>query len=587
MDYVMLLELDNSLFPWQRNGNATLKKCVIDELQKQFLIGNQTQYASSLNCRNNGTHRRKVGEKRISRLSRHFCGKGLWQPWRETKLYNAAISKVSRFTPLYPKIIVSDLFQHSNYIPLSCCSTKMLICPSIQFLASEICVIRIGGRGGFLNLWVDRFSTEVFCPSLLIFCFSTEVFCPSLLSLVATKRQGEADIADDFFHKIDYRRHTPHIFEKSNHEFRYSFKPDFQRPAIPFRSFYRMAEVLRLLGNKKEDRPFSMTGKDLELRHLNTMAWFHGKLSRDEAEKLLKPREDGLFLVRESSNFTGDYTLCVCYQRKVEHYRVISKDGKLTIDEEEFFYHLTDLVEHYENDSDGLCTQLMRPVTKNGSKVLQGGGDGWSQGTEVVARYAFPGTSSVDLPFAKRERLTIVHTTNTPDWIRARNHSGSEGLIPTAYINTDKKEVKLESMMWFHGKISRNEAEQLLTPRSEGLFLVRESSNFTGDYTLCVCYQGMVEHYRIVNNYGKLTIDKEEYFDHLTNLVEHYGNDADGLCTQLVRSVTKQGRRHLQATSLEHLDMEDENMYGNMGYNKRDLNEEPRFPLFSNVAYQH
>ena len=60
---------------------------------------------------------------------------------------------------------------------------------------------------------------------------------------------------------------------------------------------------------------------------------------------LLSPREDGLFLVRESTNFPGDYTLCVCYQGKVEHYRVIFKDNRVTIDEEEFFENLTKLVE--------------------------------------------------------------------------------------------------------------------------------------------------------------------------------------------------------------------------------------------------
>jgi len=40
-------------------------------------------------------------------------------------------------------------------------------------------------------------------------------------------------------------------------------------------------------------------------------SWFHGKMTRDEAEKKLDITKDGLFLVRESNNFPGDYTLCV------------------------------------------------------------------------------------------------------------------------------------------------------------------------------------------------------------------------------------------------------------------------------------
>lgn len=108
-----------------------------------------------------------------------------------------------------------------------------------------------------------------------------------------------------------------------------------------------------------------LTGR-LEVK-LNAMPWFHGKISREDAEILLNPREDGLFLVRESTNFPGDYTLCVCYKSKVEHYRVIYKDNKLTIDEEEYFENLSQLVEHYQNDADGLCTKLKSSVPKRGA----------------------------------------------------------------------------------------------------------------------------------------------------------------------------------------------------------------------------
>lgn len=93
--------------------------------------------------------------------------------------------------------------------------------------------------------------------------------------------------------------------------------------------------------------------------------WFHGSITRDEAENLLQPRDEGLFLVRESTNYPGDYTLCVCFQGKVEHYRVKYLDKKLTIDDEEYFDNLNQLVAHYEKDADGLCTQLMRPLEKS------------------------------------------------------------------------------------------------------------------------------------------------------------------------------------------------------------------------------
>lgn len=81
------------------------------------------------------------------------------------------------------------------------------------------------------------------------------------------------------------------------------------------------------------------------MRNLNVSRWFHGKITRDQAERLLHPPETGLFLVRESTNFPGDYTLCVSCDGKVEHYRIIYKNGKLTIDEDLQFENLMQLVE--------------------------------------------------------------------------------------------------------------------------------------------------------------------------------------------------------------------------------------------------
>lgn len=73
---------------------------------------------------------------------------------------------------------------------------------------------------------------------------------------------------------------------------------------------------------------------------------------------------------------------------------------------------------------------------------------------------------------------------------------------------------------WFHGKITREQAERLLCPPETGLFLVRESTNYPGDYTLCVSCDGKVEHYRIMYHASKLSIDEEVYFENLMQLVE-------------------------------------------------------------------
>ena len=44
---------------------------------------------------------------------------------------------------------------------------------------------------------------------------------------------------------------------------------------------------------------------------------------------------------------------------------------------------------------------------------------------------------------------------------------------PGAGPGQEAREVKVTEMPWYHGKISREQAEKLLNPRRVGLFLVR------------------------------------------------------------------------------------------------------------------
>lgn len=167
----------------------------------------------------------------------------------------------------------------------------------------------------------------------------------------------------------------------------------------------------------------------------------------------------------------------------------------------------------------------------------------WPQGTECVARYKFKGTSEQDLPFDKGDVLTIIVVTKDPNWYKAKNAAGQEGTIPANYVQKREgvRSCKLSLMPWFHGKITRDQAERLLHPPETGLFLVRESTNFPGDYTLCVSCDGKVEHYHIIYKNGKLTIDEEGFFENLMQLVEHYTKDADGLCTRLLKPKVEEG----------------------------------------------
>ena len=61
-------------------------------------------------------------------------------------------------------------------------------------------------------------------------------------------------------------------------------------------------------------------------------------------------------------------------------------------------------------------------------------GERWSVGVQVTARYPFAGTSPEDLPFQRKDVLTIVRQTKDPMWYRARNANGDEGMIPANYV---------------------------------------------------------------------------------------------------------------------------------------------------------
>lgn len=77
---------------------------------------------------------------------------------------------------------------------------------------------------------------------------------------------------------------------------------------------------------------------------------------------------------------------------------------------------------------------------------------------------------------------------------------------------------------WYHGKVSREEAESLLAGHMIGSFLVRENGHYPGDYTLSLVIPGdVVEHYRVLQTNNKVEVDGGDLqFDTLLELVEVY-----------------------------------------------------------------
>ncbi|XP_017839899.1 tyrosine-protein kinase Shark [Drosophila busckii] len=119
------------------------------------------------------------------------------------------------------------------------------------------------------------------------------------------------------------------------------------------------------------------------------MKWFHGRLTREAADDLLKQgTEDGTFLVRESSTAAGDFVLsllcqlrmhvCVCVcdclqficclQGEVCHYQIRrhGEDAFFSIDDKgqtKILHGLETLVDYYQQEPNGLITKLTTQLT--------------------------------------------------------------------------------------------------------------------------------------------------------------------------------------------------------------------------------
>lgn len=67
--------------------------------------------------------------------------------------------------------------------------------------------------------------------------------------------------------------------------------------------------------------------------------WFHGKLSREEAQRLITQQGliDGVFLLRDSQSNPKTFVLSLCHMQKIKHFQILPVD-----DEGELFYSLDD-----------------------------------------------------------------------------------------------------------------------------------------------------------------------------------------------------------------------------------------------------
>ncbi|XP_053317849.1 megakaryocyte-associated tyrosine-protein kinase [Spea bombifrons] len=166
-------------------------------------------------------------------------------------------------------------------------------------------------------------------------------------------------------------------------------------------------------------------------------------------------------------------------------------------------------------------------------------------GMQCIARFDHTKPKPQELTFRKGDLITIVSACENKGWYQAHHHaSGDVGIISGSALRERppiKAKPQLSLMPWFHGAITGPQAVQELQPPKDGLFLVRESIRYPGDYVLCVCYGGEVIHYRIEYQDGTLSVDCSKKFSNLIDMIEYYSTCQGVLCSKLLNPKHKQG----------------------------------------------
>ncbi|KAI6173722.1 Tyrosine-protein kinase [Aphelenchoides besseyi] len=173
-----------------------------------------------------------------------------------------------------------------------------------------------------------------------------------------------------------------------------------------------------------------------------------------------------------------------------------------------------------------------------------------------VALYDFHGVGEDQLSLRRGDQVRVLGYNKTREWceaqlvaVKQRNAAGTTamtaaaplvGWIPSLYIAPYHD---LSKHSWYHGKLSRADAEFLLSSGINGSFLVRESETSVGHFSISVRHEGRVYHYRInADSNERLYITQDCKFNTLGELIHHHSTHLVGLICTLLYPVQRRHR---------------------------------------------
>ncbi|KAI4876546.1 hypothetical protein NFI96_016581 [Prochilodus magdalenae] len=249
-----------------------------------------------------------------------------------------------------------------------------------------------------------------------------------------------------------------------------------------------------------------------------TNQWYHGKLDRTIAEERLRQaRTPGSYLIRESDRRPGSFVLSfLSMTNVVNHFRIIAMCGDYYIGGRRFS-SLSDLIGYYSYVScllkgEKLLSPVAPPEPVEDRRRVRA----------ILPYTKVPETDEIS--FLKGD-MFIVHNELEDGWMWVTNvRTEEQGLIVEDLVEeVGREEDPHEGKIWYHGKISKQEAYNLLmTVGQVCSFLVRPSDNTPGDYSLFFRTNENIQRFKICPTPNNQYMMGGRYYNSVGDIIEHY-----------------------------------------------------------------
>uniref|UniRef100_A0A8B9QPU8 Vav guanine nucleotide exchange factor 1 n=1 Tax=Apteryx owenii TaxID=8824 RepID=A0A8B9QPU8_APTOW len=136
-----------------------------------------------------------------------------------------------------------------------------------------------------------------------------------------------------------------------------------------------------------------------------------------------------------------------------------------------------------------------------------------------------PGNIGPSLRLSPGDIVEVMKAEVEQLWWQGRNAAtGEAGWFPCSavrpYVCTPLPDLSV--FLWYAGPMERGEAEQLLTSRSDGTFLVRQRVKDAGEFAISIKYRAEIKHIKVMTAEGLYRVTEKKAFKGLVELVEFY-----------------------------------------------------------------